>query len=398
MRERREENREIELSKEEICEAIGVVLKTSDGREKAVEDLTTQLKLVSQMKTKEVKRLGKRSIEAEKTGDRDQGKKKKGIRSKDTESEKEEVREVIMEMETEVSTNKSENNDIGKEVEVDKDKEQESNNLQNAQDTVIEAGRRAKIVRRNGLMIYEDMARKEGEEKDNENTCFKSDHRGEIVVQARVMEKYVSKNKMNNMVKIAREMVREGIKVKEMKQCGLSVAELKFTNIVEANNCMNIGRRDKEEGQIRYSIPGRMQRIKGFISDWDSGVSLHELIEAMEGVIQLERMKRRYIDEKTKESKYKLTELIIITFEGNKLPQSVSLFGGIVRLRVRAFMEPVRQCYGCYEYGHYRHACRYNGRKCMVCGKEFHGECYAEPSCINCGGKHIATDRKRCVM
>lgn len=87
------------------------------------------------MKAKEVKRLGKRSIEAEKVSGRDQGKKKKGIGSKDTKLEREEVREVDMEMETEVSTDKSEYNDIIEEIV--KDKEQESNNLQNVQDTLI---------------------------------------------------------------------------------------------------------------------------------------------------------------------------------------------------------------------------------------------------------------------
>lgn len=34
----------------------------------------------------------------------------------------------------------------------------------------------------------------------------------------------------------------------------------------------------------------------------------------------------------------------------------------------------------------------------MICGKEYHGECHKEPSCINCGGKHKATDKKRCVV
>lgn len=181
-------------------------------------------------------------------------------------------------------------------------------------------------------MIYEDIPRKEGEDKDKEYDCFKSDHRGEIAVQARVVDKYVAKNKTSNMLKVAREIAREGIKLKELRHCGLSVAELKFCNIIEANNCLNIGRGNKEDRQIRYSIPGRMQRIKGVISDWDSDVPLHELFEALdekERVIQVEKMKRRYVDEKTKESKYKFTDLILITFEGNELPESVSLFGGI---------------------------------------------------------------------
>lgn len=203
------------------------------------------------------------------------------------------------------------------------------------------------------------------------------------------------------MLKIAREIDKEGIKVKELKQCGVSMAELKFRNIIEANDCLKIGRDSMEDRQIRYSVPGRVQRVRGVISDWESDVPLHELYQALDEkarVIKIEKMKRRYMDEETKESKFKFTNLILITFEGNELPESVSLFEGILRLRIRTYMEPVKQCYGCYEYGHYRQACRYNGRKCMVCGKEFHGVCNAPPLCINYGGRHVATDKKKCVM
>lgn len=65
------------------------------------------------------------------------------------------------------------------------------------------------------------------------------------------------------------------------------------------------------------------------ISGWDCGVPIHELVEAMdnmEGLIQLERMKRRFIDKETKESRTRLTSLILVTYEGNVLPEFVTLF------------------------------------------------------------------------
>lgn len=143
-----------------------------------------------------------------------------------------------------------------------------------------------------------------------------------------------------------------------------------------------------------------MLRVKGVISDWDCSVPIHELAEAMNdkrGLIRMEKMKRRYIDKETKESKIRLTNLIIVTYEGNILPEFVTLFDGVIRLRLRPFMEPVRQCFGCFAYGHYRKACRAN-RKCMVCGKDFHGECRAEPSCLNCGERHRANDKQKCIF
>lgn len=69
-RKRERESKRIALTREEICETIGVCLETNDGKEKYIEDLssTTQWKIVKQMKSKnkESKRLGKRSIEEEK--------------------------------------------------------------------------------------------------------------------------------------------------------------------------------------------------------------------------------------------------------------------------------------------------------------------------------------------
>lgn len=101
----------------------------------------------------------------------------------------------------------------------------------------------------------------EGEEKKLEDKCFKSDHKGEITVQARIIEKYVSKNRMNNLLKIARETNKEKIKVKGIKSCGLAAAELRFSNVLEANKCLNLERRSKEENQINYDIPGGGKRV-----------------------------------------------------------------------------------------------------------------------------------------
>lgn len=141
-----------------------------------------------------------------------------------------------------------------------------------------------------------------------------------------------------------------------IKSCGLAIADVRFGNIIDANKCLNL-EKNREDGQVEYSIPRRITRIKGVISEWDKKVPLHKLAEAIdnkEGLIQMEKMKRRYIDKKTKESKTRLTNLIIVTYEGNKLPESVALFDGPIRLRIRPFMEPVRQYFGCFQYSHHK--------------------------------------------
>lgn len=95
----------------------------------------------------------------------------------------------------------------------------------------------------------------------------------------------------------------------------------------------------------------------------------------------------------TKESKIRLTDKIIITFEGNNLPREVKLYRGTIRLRIIPFMESVRQCYGYFQFGHQKRLCRVY-KKCVVCGESFHGECNKEPKCVNCGEKHWPNSKK----
>lgn len=119
---------------------------------------------------------------------------------------------------------------------------------------------------RDGRMLYEDLVVNEGENKIIHETCYKSSHKGEIIVQAKIKDKYKAKSKAYNLVKIAREVCRTGIRIRGIKSCRFEIADLRFANIIEANKCLNLGR-GKEEYQVEYSIPRRVTRIKGVISD-----------------------------------------------------------------------------------------------------------------------------------
>lgn len=131
--------------------------------------------------------------------------------------------------------------------------------------------------------------------------------------------------------------------------------------------------------------------------DWDQELSIMELVDAIpnkENIISLERMKSRYLDQITKEVKEKYLDKIIITYEGEYLPKSVNLYNNSVALRIRPFIEPVRQCFNCFKFGHKKEWCKVD-RKCINCGNREHGRCEKETKCVNCGGMHKATF-KRC--
>lgn len=134
---------------------------------------------------------------------KDLGKKKRGEKRKvDEENE-----DSSTEMEVEVSKEKERQEESEQDTSnkgKEKDIEKESNNNNNTQEK--EVYKRARMVMRNGRMLYEDLVVNEGENRLIEETCYKSSHRGEIVVQAKVKEKYKSKCKTYNVIKIAKEI------------------------------------------------------------------------------------------------------------------------------------------------------------------------------------------------
>lgn len=122
---------------------------------------------------------------------------------------------------------------------------------------------------------------------------------------------------------------------------------------------------------------------------------IHELVEAIDdsrGIGQIERMKVRKYNIKDRKTEMMRSHLVLVTFEGNNLPVKLSLYGDVINIRVRPYIEPVRQCYNCLRYGHIGKVCK-NPRICFTCGYKYHGECDREVRYSNCEGKHRANDK-----
>lgn len=155
---------------------------------------------------------------------------------------------------------------------------------------------------------------------------------------------------------------------------------------------MDLGQRE-EETHVNYSIPRRASRRKGVILDWDQELSLMDLAEAMvykEGLISLERMKRKYIDSVTREAKVKYLDKVIVTYKGSHLPRNTPIYGDMITLRIRPYIEPIRQCFNCFKFGHKKDWCKAD-RKCINCGEKEHGRCENETRCANCMRMHKTT-------
>lgn len=110
----------------------------------------------------------------------------------------------------------------------------------------------------------------------------------------------------------------------------------------------------------------------------------------------MERMKQRLFNARDRTQSSSYSHLILMTMEGGSLPQFLSLYNGVTKIKVRPYIEPVRQCFKCLRYGHLKDTCK-RYKVCNNCGRAFHGECTEVTKCVNCGDRH-KTINKSCLV
>lgn len=259
--------------------------------------------------------------------------------------------------------------------------------------------RLAKMIRIKAVLRYleEGEIVEEQTEKEKENR-FKRTHKGKIIVIVSLNSRNRTIDKDRNVMKITNYLMKNGIKLDSIKSSGFGKAEITFIDIVHANRCLDL---NNKEGEllVKFVIPNRIKKCKGIIKDWDSDMPLDELVSAIDNsknIIQMERMKERQFSAKDRRVVTSYSHLVMVTMEGGNIPQYFSMYGGVTRISVRPFVEPVIQCFSCLRFGHTQDKCgRY--KTCHTCGKAFHGECSEKACCINCGGCHSSKD-KNCIV
>jgi len=88
-------------------------------------------------------------------------------------------------------------------------------------------------------------------------------------------------------------------------------------------------------------------------------------------------------------------ELLILTFRGQSLPNSVPV--GFEWCRVRPYIPNPKRCFKCQKYGHIIKNCR-SEERCSWCGQTGHTHtkddpCKNQPKCTNCDQRHAAYDK-----
>ncbi|KAK0172476.1 hypothetical protein PV328_005788 [Microctonus aethiopoides] len=136
---------------------------------------------------------------------------------------------------------------------------------------------------------------------------------------------------------------------------------------------------------------------KGVISDWpDTIKELWEAIREPHNILKIEKMYRKKWNKINRKQEEVETGNIIITFKGNEIKKTVGLWDNTVSIKLRPYVEPVKQCYKCFRYGHIKAMCK-SEERCIICGEKAHGRCEKEEKCRNCHENHRSTF-KGCVV
>ena len=129
--------------------------------------------------------------------------------------------------------------------------------------------------------------------------------------------------------------------------------------------------------------------IKGFCEDYD----IQDLIDISSTTCKItyaKRLNRRVFNEKKKTTEWISSDKVMLTFEGDTLPDYIKVYG-LINMKVHPFIEPVRTCRKCWSYGHSQLKCQRMAR-CGFCGRKEHGEepCSEKESskCLHCKAEH----------
>lgn len=220
--------------------------------------------------------------------------------------------------------------------------------------------KKVKIILVKNVWQYEENITEKNDKGKKENMSD-SRHKGDCIIKMNLTNESKLKSRILNNMKIASFLHSKNLQVECMKITGFNKTEVKFRNRIEANRCIDlVTKQDKKIIEAR--IPSRVTRRKGVIMNWDQELELKILAETLvnekKDIIQIKKMKRRYYDADKKEVMTKFTDNLIVTFDGNNLPNEIKIYNRLVNLRVRPFIEAVKQCFNCFKFGHIKSVCR----------------------------------------
>lgn len=186
--------------------------------------------------------------------------------------------------------------------------------------------------------------------------------------------------------------------IEDIKAIGLNKVKIIFRNYEIANSLVE---HDiiKQNNLIAY-IPTFFTQKKGVIKMVDTYFSedyIKENIESIIKVISVKRLKRKTINDITKEITFVDRQMVFVTFLGNTIPKTVKI--NMVNFVVDPYIYPVVQCFNCLRYGHTNKQCK-GKRKCQNCSQQncSSENCENEKICVHCNSPDHTSISRECPM
>lgn len=180
----------------------------------------------------------------------------------------------------------------------------------------------------------------------------------------------------------------------EIKSIGRNRIKVELRTLHDANNLVKHPNLISEN--LKAYIPNHLLETKGIIRGVDTQYDpeyLSENIECQSKVLNIKRLHRRV--ESDGKVEFKPKQMILVTFEGNILPNQVAV--NRVFFAVEQFIGRVTQCFKCLKFGHISKQCKSSRTICINCGSDKfeNHNCEAKDKfCIHCEiSGHVSVDK-----
>lgn len=158
-----------------------------------------------------------------------------------------------------------------------------------------------------------------------------------------------------------------------------------------------------EKGLVAY-IPDFLISKTGVVRGVDTDISEEEILREIVSTATPTHVRRLTIgrkDEKTGSTYRQKIQTCFVTFQGQKLPQYISIYGA--RCRVEPYVPPVRQCAKCFRIGHVAAQCRSKEIRCLHCAGPHDSDspdCQnsSKTFCINCSKDDHKANSRTCPI
>lgn len=181
-----------------------------------------------------------------------------------------------------------------------------------------------------------------------------------------------------------------------VKKVGRNKISVEFSSAVAANKFLDNPLLEKHAYQV--TIPSYNITKMGIVRQVPVELAMEEFVESLSlpsscgNVLKARRLNRKTVVEG--KVTWVPTQTVVITFQGQVLPQRIYLFH--TSLPVETYQFPTIQCQNCCRFGHVKMQCRSKPR-CFRCAQPHAGDSCevieSKATCLHCSGQHFASNK-----